>query len=307
MDFPIQEIKNALPELKLLENEPLREHCSFKIGGAAKYFALPKSEEELAALVALLNRAGCSPLVIGAGTNLLVTDEALDALVVRLGEGLDAVSVTGGDGSGVEITAGAGITLARLAAFCAENALAGLAFAHGIPGTLGGGIYMNAGAYGGELKDLVQSVKYLTPDGSFEEKSGAELNFSYRHSAFTETGDVIVSARLRLKPGDRDEILANMRALAAKRRASQPLEKPSAGSTFKRPEGHFAAALIEQAGLKGFTIGGAQVSEKHAGFVINSGGASFNDVRAVMTHVQETVMSKFGVALEPEVRIIDNR
>ncbi len=204
----------------------------------------------------------------------------------------------------VTLEADAGVLLSRLAVYAQQAGLAGLEFAHGIPGTLGGAVMMNAGAYGGEMKDVLSSVSFLDSDAELFRLPAGELGLGYRRSIFSDTGSIILDAEIRLTPGDRGEIGARMRELAQKRRASQPLDLPSAGSTFKRPAGGYAAALIDQAGLKGFAIGGAQVSEKHAGFVVNRGGATFEDVLRLMAHIEKTVFEKSGVRLEPEVRIL---
>ena len=292
-------IHERLPGLALRAEEPMREHCSFRIGGAAEAFAVAESEEELISLAALCREGNIPLLVVGRGTNLLISDGGVRGVVVKLGEGLSALRAEGD-----RITAGAGVTLARLAQFAQQHALTGLEFAHGIPGSLGGAVMMNAGAYGGEMKDAVASVRCLDEDGVIREYPAEALDFSYRHSRFSEHGGIILSAVLSLSPGDGEAIAAKMRELMAKRAHSQPLDLPSAGSTFKRPASGYAAAMIDGAGLKGFAVGGAMVSEKHAGFVVNAGGASFDDVLAVMEHVQNTVREKYGVTLEPEIRII---
>lgn len=297
-----RELRAALPKLELRENEPMRTHCSFKIGGDAAAMALPSSIEETSELCRLLRERGVKPLIIGNGTNLLVTDAPLRRFVVKMSDGMSAFEKRGETG----VYALCGISLARLAAECARLSLTGLEFAHGIPGTLGGAASMNAGAYGGEMKQVVKSVSFLDKNLVLREKTGDELAFSYRHSAFSDTEDVILGCGLCLEKGDELEILGKMRELSEKRRTSQPLDKPSAGSTFKRPEKGYAAALIEEAGLKGFAVGGAQVSEKHSGFVINRGGASFEDVITLMEHIKETVYKRTGIMLEPEVKIIDN-
>lgn len=293
-------LKRELPQMELLENEPMSRHCSFRIGGPAAAMAVPQSAEELSRLLALLREAERRPLVIGNGTNLLVTDSPLDRIVIRLGEKLSHMELRGEN----EVHALAGVTLARLAAFCAENSLTGLEFAHGIPGTLGGAVCMNAGAYGGEMKDVLKSVEYVDAGGILGELPADRLALGYRHSIFSDSDKIVLGCTLQLRKGSLDEIKEQMRLLAEKRRNSQPLDKPSAGSTFKRPQGGYAAALIEQAGLKGFSIGGAQVSEKHSGFVINKGGASFEDVTALMKHIEKTVYDSSGILLEPEVKII---
>ena len=298
----IRELRARLPKLSLRENEPMRAHCSFKIGGDASAMALPAAIEETEELCSFLREKGVKPLVIGNGTNLLVTDEPLHRFVIKMSDGMSAMERRGETG----INALCGISLARLAAECAHLSLSGLEFAHGIPGTLGGAASMNAGAYGGEMKQVLRAVSYLDENIELRKKYGAELELSYRHSVFSDSDAVILSCELELIKGGEEEILAKMRELSEKRRASQPLDKPSAGSTFKRPETGYAAALIEQAGLKGFTLGGAQVSDKHAGFVINRAGASFEDVIRLMDYIKETVYKRTGIVLEPEVKIIDN-
>ena len=296
----IYDIRAALPGLELFENEPMSAHCSFRIGGPARLMCCPGTAEEAAALLRLLHESGAPFELMGNGTNLLVPDEGLDKVVVRLGEAMsEAISL--GDGY---IRAGAGITLAKLAVFAANEGLSGLEFAHGIPGSLGGAVFMNAGAYGGEMKDVLESVEYADTDGVVRSVPASELGLSYRHSAFEGTKRLVTAATVRLAPKEPEEIKARMRELMEKRRASQPLDVPSAGSTFKRPVGGYAAALIDEAGLKGFAIGGAQVSEKHAGFVVNRGGASFEDVIRLMEHIKKTVYDRSGIMLEPEVRIL---
>ena len=291
------ELRCAFPGLALWENEPMKSHCSFRIGGPADVFAEPGSEAELRELCRFLRENGTEPAIVGNGTNLLVHDEGVRGAVIHVGETLGGVCREGDT-----LVAGAGITLAKLAVFAKEQGLAGLEFAHGIPGSLGGAVMMNAGAYGGEMKDVVTSVRYLDENGNICET--AEPEFSYRKSRFTDSRCVILGATLRLTPDAPEAIHDRMLALWAKRSASQPLEKPSAGSTFKRPATGYAAAMIEQAGLKGLTVGGAQVSEKHAGFVINTGSATFADVTALMAKITDAVYGKFGVTLEPEVKIL---
>lgn len=298
-----KELKELLPELDLREREPMRAHCSFQIGGEAALMALPSSAEEAEQIGVFLRARGVRPLVVGNGTNLLVTDAPLRRFVLKLSKGVSEITRL----DETRIFAQAGVSLAKLATACAHFSLSGLEFAQGIPGTLGGAAYMNAGAYGGEMKDVLQSVRYLDEEMRPCEKAGEALDFSYRHSAFSGGNNILLGCTLCLVPGDEAEILARIRELAQRRRCSQPLELPSAGSTFKRPAQGYAAALIEQAGLKGFSIGGAQVSEKHAGFVVNRGGASFDDVLRLIGHIRNTVYEKTGVRLEPEVRLIDNQ
>ena len=302
LEKAIAEIKEALPGMTLLEQEPLSAHCSFRIGGPARALAVPESVSSLAKVCSILKDNELMPFVLGNGTNLLFPDEGLQELFLLSTEKLQNLFLLP-DGA---IYAEAGVSLSRLSSFAQQNGLQGLEFASGIPGSVGGGCFINAGAYGGEMKDVVESVVCLyAPDQGLYELSAEQCAFSYRKSTFnTHGGYVILSAVFRLQPGDKDEIAAKMREMNEKRRSKQPLELPSAGSAFKRPEGNFAGALIEQAGLKGFTVGGAQISEKHAGFVVNVGGASSHDVYELMKQVRNTVYEKSGVQLEPEVIIL---
>ena len=293
----VYQLRQRFPGLTVRENEPMRSHCSFRIGGPADVFCEPGTEAELCALYRFLTEQGVVPAVIGNGTNLLVHDEGVRGVTVHLSEALGSIRREGN-----RLYAQAGATLAKIAVFAKEQGLAGLEFAHGIPGSLGGAVMMNAGAYGGEMKDVVTSVRYLDESGNICET--AEPGFSYRHSRFTGSRCVILGAVLELKPDTQENIHGRMLSLWAKRSAGQPLEKPSAGSTFKRPATGYAAAMIEQAGLKGLSVGGAQVSEKHAGFVINTGSATFADVTALMAKITDAVYEKFGVTLEPEVKIL---
>ena len=296
----LRALRARLPALELREREPMSAHTSFRIGGPVRAMALPSSTEEAAALLRTLGELGVRPLVMGNGTNLLVSDAPLDLFVVRMDEGVSRICREGETG----LRAGAGAPLARVAQKAQSLGLTGLEFAAGIPGTVGGAVPMNAGAYGGEMKDVVTGAVYAGADGAVRELSAAELDFSYRRSAVSDAPGAVLEAVFVLAPGDPEDIQARMRELAEKRRASQPLDVPSAGSTFKRPAGGYAAALIDQAGLKGFAVGGAQVSPKHAGFVVNRGGATFDDVLRLMEHVQAEVYRKSGVLLEPEVKII---
>ncbi len=291
-------LSSALPGVELLTAEPLAAHTSFRIGGPAEVLACPKSEAQLTALLAVCQSYDIAPRFLGGGTNILAPDGGVAGVVVST-RGLDELSLTGEN----EITAGAGVPLARLAVFAQQKGLTGLEFAHGIPGTVGGGLYMNAGAYGGELVQAAVSARFLTSAGEILTFDGPAMELSYRHSAFMALDGVIVSGTFRLRPGDPAEILARMRELMEKRRASQPLDLPSAGSTFKRPVGGYAAALIQEAGLKGFRVGDAAVSEKHSGFVVNLGRATSADVLALIAQVQARVKANSGIELEPEVRI----
>lgn len=300
LDLVVRRLREQLPALTILENEPMRAHCSFRIGGPARALAQPSSAEETAALCRILRSADVTPLIIGNGTNLLVTDAELNRIVIQMGDNMAEAGQTGPD----TLQAGCGIPLARLAQTALACGLGGMEFAHGIPGSLGGAVSMNAGAYGGEMKDIVVTTQYLDESLEVREVHGAAHDFGYRHSRFSDTGAVILASTLRLTPGDPAAIRARMAELSEKRRASQPLELPSAGSTFKRPVGGYAAALIEQAGLKGYTVGGAQVSEKHAGFVVNRGGATFDDVLRLIDHIRAEVLRTSGIELETEVKII---
>ena len=290
-------LSKRCPGLELLKNEPMARHTTFRIGGPVPLMARPATEEQVVESVRLARESEVPLVVLGNGSNLLVADAGVQAFVLDM-TGLNRLERTGEQ----EITAGAGVTLARLAAFAAGEGLAGLEFASGIPGTLGGGVLMNAGAYGGEMVQVVRRTRCLTPEGMVKEIVGEEHDFSYRHSVFSQGEDVILSSVLELQPDNEADIRARMAELAQKRKTKQPLEYPSAGSMFKRPQGYFAAALIEQCGLKGFTVGGAQVSEKHAGFVINRGGATCGDVLSLVEQVQKRVKEQTGVELEMEVR-----
>ena len=287
-----------MPGLSVLEGEPMSRHTTFRIGGPAEYFAQPASAEETALAIRTAQECGVPVLVVGNGSNLLVRDGGIPGLVVLLGERFSRIDVCGNT-----ITAQAGATLARLASAAQKAGLSGLEFASGIPGTVGGGTAMNAGAYGGELSQVLSQADVLE-DGRILTLSASEMEMGYRSTRILKRGGIALQASFALQPDDPEEIAARMRDLNGRRREKQPLEYPSAGSTFKRPEGYFAGALIEGAGLKGTRIGGAMVSEKHAGFLINTGNASAEDVLALIAHVQKTVREKYGVDLEPEVRIV---
>ena len=294
----LREAHSRCPELTILENEPMSRHCSFRIGGPCDAMLLPSSIAEIEAVCTLLAGAGEKPFLMGNGTNLLVTDAPLHRVVLRMGEEFSRIEPAGD----TALRAESGATLSRLATFAAARGLAGMEFAHGIPGTLGGAVSMNAGAYGGEMKDAVTSVTYLDEELSLRETK--DVGFSYRRSRFSDTGCIVLRADVSLHEDDPEAVRERMRSLAERRRSSQPLDMPSAGSTFKRPTGGYAAALIDAAGLKGYAIGGAQVSEKHAGFVVNRGGASFDDVLRLIGHIQNEVFRTSGIELEPEVKII---
>lgn len=294
----LSRLTQALPDLPVLAREPLCRHTSFRIGGPAELFVSPGSPAELGALLRLCRAEGVPVRVLGAGTNVLAPDEGLPGLVLCT-KRLNAISA----GPEHTIRAQCGASLAALAVFAQSHGLTGLEFAHGIPGTVGGGMVMNAGAYGGEMVQVAGSTTVMYHDGSLEVFRGSDQGLSYRHSAFMGLDAVVLETTFRLTPGDKDAIQARMRELMDKRRASQPLELPSAGSTFKRPVGGYAAALIQNAGLKGFRIGDAAVSEKHSGFVVNLGSATAADVLALVAAVRQRVLEDSGIALEPEVRL----
>lgn len=296
-----KKIEDYLPDLPIVQEEMLAKYTSFRIGGAARRMAFPQNAEQLVLLLSFAIECGARPYVLGNGTNVLFPDEGVDRLVIGTRDMAQLTLLDGG-----RIRAGAGVPLARLATFACRKGLAGLEFAHGIPGSVGGGVCMNAGAYGGELAQIIESVSVLFPDEGVRTLSGEEMAFGYRRSLMTDHPDaVVLHAVFRLTEGYSAAIREKMDELMARRKASQPLEYPSAGSTFKRPDGHFAGRLIEEAGCKGLSVGGAQVSEKHAGFVINTGGATCADVLALMKEVQRRVKERSGVTLEPEVRVVD--
>lgn len=285
------------PTLELRTGEPMSRHTSFHIGGPAALMALPTSEKEAVAAVKTAAELEIEPFFMGNGSNLLVPDAGVERFIIKTVPGLCDCRA-----EGTHLLAGSGVTLARLAVFARDKGLTGLEFAHGIPGTLGGAVTMNAGAYGGEMVQVVRSVACLNGDGTME--TVKKFDFGYRRSVFSDGSRMILGAELELVQGDRAEIAARMEELAEKRQTKQPLEFPSAGSMFKRPAGHFAAALIDQCGLKGLTVGGAQVSEKHAGFVVNRGGATCADVLSLVEQVKERVLAATGVELEMEVKIL---
>lgn len=284
---------------KVLLNEPMSKHTTFRIGGPADYFVVPTEAEEVKNVILLCEETDMPYYVIGNGSNLLVADKGFRGVILQIYKAMNQVKTEGNI-----ITAQAGASLAQIAMEALGNELAGFEFAAGIPGTLGGAVRMNAGAYGREIKDILVKAIVLTNKGEVIELSNKEMEFGYRTSVVERTGYTVLAAELKLHPGCREEIKAVMNDLREKRVSKQPLEFPSAGSTFKRPEGHFAGKLIQDAGLKGFQIGGAKVSEKHSGFVINTGNATAADVIELMRQVNEKVTAGFGVSLEPEVRRI---
>lgn len=286
------------------ENVSCKKLCSFHVGGEVRVVVRPKNAEQLTALYRFMNENDIKNILLGRGSNVLIADEGYDGAIVLLSE-ISSIDFSVTDDNW--IVAGAGASMLKLASFAQQNGLSGLEFAHGIPGSVGGGVYMNAGAYGGEISQILRSCLIFDKSlGTLFVAEADECEFSYRHSIFMENKDLLVIfATFELQDGDPDEIRAKMDEYKAKRIASQPLEYPSAGSTFKRPEGHFAGKLIEDCGLKGYSIGGAQVSEKHAGFVINRGGASANDVKEIVKHIQKTVKEKFDVSLECEIEFVE--
>lgn len=302
LEKAISELKEKMPGLTLLENEPMNVHSSFRIGGPVRALAVPEDVMSLSRVCAVLKENHLAPMILGNGTNILFPDEGLKDLFIISTEKLTKMFLLDGE----TIYAEAGVPLAKLAGFAHQNGLSGLEFASGIPGTLGGGVIMNAGAYGGEMKDAVESVVcYYVQDQRLYELDREQCRFEYRNSLFKKMGGCIVlSAVLKLKKGDSAEIAAKMREFNERRRDKQPLDLPSAGSAFKRPEGGYAAALIDECGLRGYTVGGAQISEKHAGFAVNIGGATSHDVYDLLKHVRDTVYLEKKVALEPEIIIL---
>ncbi len=290
---------DLLPEIELRFGESMSKHTSFRIGGPAEVMAFPKTAEELSKLLKTSALLDTKPVILGAGTNVLAPDEGISGLVICLKDCMDGMERL--DETCIRVAAG--VTMTRAAVFAANLGLSGLEFAHGIPGTVGGGVYMNAGAYGGEICQVCRSVEVMDMAGCIRRLSCGEMGFSYRHSVLEESGDIVISADFCLTPKPEAEIKEKMRELMGKRSASQPLDLPSAGSAFKRPLGGYAAALIDQAGLKGYTVGGAAISTKHAGFAVNLGGATAADVKMLLEQVSGIVFEKSGIRLEPEVRI----
>lgn len=277
----------------------MKNYTSFKVGGPAELFLSPEDAGQTAKLVRFCEKEEIPVFVLGKGSNLLVSDRGIKGAVIYTGKQC-SISMT--DENTVRVQSGA--SLAQLCTFALENSLSGLEFAYGIPGTVGGAVFMNAGAYGGEMKDVLLNSEYVSTDGTSGELDNEAMELSYRHSAYENSNLVITAASVRLAPADRNEIKSTMNDILARRKEKQPLEYPSAGSTFKRPEGNFAGALIEQCGLKGVSVGGAQVSEKHAGFIINRGGATAADILSLIKHVQARVKAQTGVSLETEIRLI---
>ena len=280
---------------------PMSKYTTFRIGGNASVMLTPTTDEQLASIIKKCNKDNIKPFIIGNGSNMLISDKGLDTVVINMCRPDPKIELVNGD----TVVCDAGATMSKVCNFALENGLTGLEFAFGIPGSAGGAAYMNAGAYGGEMKDVLVECRHIDSDGNFGSLKGEELGLAYRTSAYEHNGYIITTLVMKLSKGNKDEIRAKMQELLQRRKDKQPLEYPSAGSTFKRPEGYFAGALIEECGLKGYSVGGAQVSEKHAGFVINKGDASAKDVLDLIKYIQDKVLSEKGVMLEPEVRLIE--
>ena len=294
-----QKLSAVISDIELRFCEPMANHTSFRIGGGAEVMAFPKSVDELSRILKASALLDCKPAILGAGTNVLAPDAGIPGLVICLKDCLGGMEQVGEN----RIRVMAGVTMTRAAVFAANLALSGLEFAHGIPGTVGGGVYMNAGAYGGEICQVCKAVDVMDLNGEVRTLSAEDMRFSYRHSILEEEAGIVVAAEFELVPAPVDQIKGKMKELMGKRSASQPLDLPSAGSAFKRPVGGYAAALIDQAGLKGFCVGGAAISTKHAGFAVNLGGATAEDVKTLLGKVSDIVFEKSGIRLEPEVRI----
>ena len=297
MEIFLEKLCRTVGEQGVKRDEPMKKHTTFRIGGLADIFITPEDESQFLAAVRLCRQEGMPYYILGNGSNLLVSDSGYRGAVIETEKALSRL-----EADGETLKAGAGILLSALAKEALRLSLTGLESASGIPGTLGGGVVMNAGAYGFELKDVLESVRLLDREGNVRTVPAGELKLGYRYSTIPETGSIVLEAALRLKKGDPEAIRARMEELAAQRKSKQPLEYPSAGSTFKRPEGYFAGKLIDDAGLRGFQVGGAQVSEKHCGFVINRGDATAEDVMELCRQVQEKVFQKFGVRMDMEIR-----
>ncbi len=288
-----------LPDMALRLDEPMAEHTSLRIGGGAEVMAFPKSGEELSKLLKISSLLDCKPAILGAGTNVLAPDDGLPGLTICLKDCLDGMERQGD----TAIRCAAGVTMSRAAVFAAGLGLSGLEFAHGIPGTVGGGVYMNAGAYGGEMGQVCTGVQVMDFSGNKDYLTARDLDFSYRHSALQGGQWIVLSADFALEPGEEAAIRGKMKELMAKRSGAQPLNLPSAGSAFKRPQGGYAAALIDRAGLRGFQVGQAAISQKHTGFAVNLGGATAEDMRGLLQEVSDRVYENSGIRLEPEVQI----
>lgn len=295
----VDEIRSRMAPEHILLNEPMKDHTTFRIGGPADCLILPASMEDVAFVFQCLKRHDIPFVILGNGSNVLVLDKGIRGVVIKFNSPISAIRKKKNT-----LTAGAGALLRDVSEFAAENSLSGMEFACGIPGSIGGAVFMNAGAYDGEMKNIVSAVRAISPKGEIVQFAANELDFGYRHSIFQENGCAICEVDLTLTPGNAEEIKEKIAGFTERRESKQPLEMPSAGSTFKRPEGHYAGTLIEQTGLKGFTVGGAQVSDKHAGFVVNAGDATAKDVLELIRQVQDRVFEKHHVKLFPEVRIL---
>ncbi|MCR5797574.1 MAG: UDP-N-acetylmuramate dehydrogenase [Eubacterium sp.] len=293
-------MRNGDSYMEILENEELGKHSTFKIGGPAKYYAIPSGVDEVKEAIEYARNKNLPYLIIGKGSNILFHDRGYDGVVIEIGSKMQIIERI----DDLNIRAEAGASLSALSNYAANASLAGLEFAAGIPGTVGGGVTMNAGAYGGEIVDCIQSATVLDKDGNVRVLQANELDLSYRSSIIQKEDYIVLDATFQLIPGDENDIRATMRDYNGRRRDKQPLEYASAGSTFKRPKDNFAGKLIEDAGLKGYSVGDAQVSEKHCGFVVNKGNATYSDVKAVIEHVQKVVKEQFDVELETEVKIV---
>ena len=294
-----EQLRQIITHGAFFENEPMSRHTTFGIGGPADIFVDVSSADEIRQICQLARSLEVPFFIVGNGSNLLVSDEGIRGLVIHLGKSFSEV-----ERDGEIIKAQAGASLGKIARVALDASLTGFEFAAGIPGSFGGAVSMNAGAYGGEMKDILVDVDLLTPQGEIVTLKAEDMDLSYRHSIVFDKDYIVLGARIRLQPGQEQEIREKMDQLARARREKQPLEYPSAGSTFKRPTGYFAGKLIQDAGLKGYTVGGAMVSEKHAGFVVNHGGATAREVRFLICQVQKKIQDKFGVHMEPEVRFL---
>ena len=295
----IDELVNIVGSENVMQDEPMKNHITFKVGGPADYLVTPHSEKEISELIKLCQEKGIPYFIMGNGSNLIVRDNGIRGVVIKLGSNFSQCRVEGN-----MLYAGSGALMSKVGKVALENSLNGFEFGSGIPGTIGGAVVMNAGAYGGEMKDIIISATVLTKSGEIKEISREDLQLGYRTSCIIPNNYIVLSACLELKEGNPDDIKKKMNELAAARREKQPLEYPSAGSTFKRPEGYFAGKLIMDTGLRGYRVGGAQVSDKHCGFVINAGNATASDILDLISDIRDRVEDKFGVRLETEVKVI---
>ncbi len=301
--YSFDNTKNRLSSIgcELLINEPMSRHTTFKIGGNADFFIKADTAEQLKKILNVCKDENIEYFTVGRGSNLLVTDNDIHAVIIELGEDFKKVKLL----SDNTVYCGAALSLSALCVFARDNGLSGLEFAYGIPGSVGGAVFMNAGAYGGEMKDVVIKSTHITPDGEDKSTDASKLDFGYRHSYYSDKKDIITGASFKLNKDEKDNITARMDDFMNRRKSKQPLEYPSAGSVFKRPEGNFAGALIEKCGLKGASVGGAQVSEKHAGFIINRNNATCEDVCTLIDKIKSTVFKETGIMLEQEIKVFD--